>query len=766
MIQHAATILLLLIAPLLVQSQSKEAPVCLATDRDSDCYDSAAFTCGLWLASSTAVPGTLSVYTGKMRSASEQVADPGVLLVPVVDPNKNQWSPLQSIARASTVGLPLEGQFLNDIYIAGLGPLLHCSDEYVNLNPHRNETEDSVGVHRFTDPTAGSFSYHHNFAFRSTRKLYEGEELMYACSGNLKPAENEVKRMGQPVQWLKENGVCIDTLSVGPSTLPGVGRGAFSEPAVEKDQVIAISPVVQVDRFEMQMVDQFRAPGDKIAAQRKHAIKYTSKVVGQQLLLNYCFGSPDSNLLLLPYGPAVNFINHSREKANAVVQWSNRSFNLDSFLSQDPNVLLGVDSDRGIMIEFVALRDILPGEEILIDYGDDWIQAWEKHVREWKPQDEDYVTAADYGRLRDGGPIRTEAEQKSDPYPQNLGTACYFTIVDDISGMKEVEWPKDVYNCLRPCDVKERTGKGLDTYYTAVVYPMNDKAEPQDDCANVPAEGLRVIRLPLTAVGLVSKPYSADTFLKSAFRHEIRAPDGMYPPIWNKADPKPMGDFSASPLKPGQLEHVRWRDTDAVVTPNAYRVGLGSQVREKLLEYCDKMGITELFHDVVINGNGLELGSGVEVELDGGKQWYIRAPGERWRADMHWLSPDDEESTQDWLEMLSAAGFDEILKGIGETLGLEGLVAFHGTFMGVSLSNKHYLHYDVRETGRKMFNIIIPLILANETGPEFDLQDSNGTSGDGNVEMNFGRYRYEKDVAVMIGDFARYVHYITFYAMP
>jgi hypothetical protein len=576
MIQPFATILLLLIAPLLVQARPREARVCLATDRDPQCKMSAPFKCGLWLAESTAVAGTLSVYTGMQRSIGEQVVDADVL-IPVVDPKKDKWSPLQGIARASKVGLPLEGQFLNDVFIAGAGPFAHCSDEYINMNAARNEFEDSVGVHRFSDPTAGSFSYHHNFAFVSTRELVEGEELIMSCSGALKHlSENEVKRIGRPVQWLEENGVCLDTLSSGPSTLPGVGRGAFTKRSVEKGQVVAFSPVVQANRTEMQILEQFLATEDKIqiANQRKHAINYTENVVGQQLLLNYCFGSRGSDFLLVPYGPTVNFINHSREKANAVVQWSNESINLDSFLGQQPSVLLEIDSVHGIMIEFVALRDILPGEEIFIDYGDDWVQAWEKHVSEWKPQaeDEDYMTAVDYEHFSGGGPIRTEAEQKTNPYPPNISTACYFTIVGDITGMTEVEWPKDVYNCRRPCDVKERTGKDWDTYYTAVVYPIN-KAEPEDYCSNVPVGGLRVTRLPLKAVGLANKPYSLDTFLKSAFRHEISFPDGMYPPIWNNAETKPRGDFK-SPLKPGKLSQVCSNDTGEVVTPNAYRMGL------------------------------------------------------------------------------------------------------------------------------------------------------------------------------------------------
>jgi hypothetical protein len=745
MIPSCAIILLLLSASLLVQSHSEE---CAQQTQTRN----ATFTCGLWLAESKAVPGTLSTYTGKSRPINEKVAEPDALVV-LVDRNKNSWSTLDAISRKSKVGLPLEGEFLIDIFIPGVGPFVHCSDEYVNMNAERYEFEDALGVHRSTDPTAGSFSYHHNFAFISTRELIEGEELIMSCSGALKnQKKDEIKRVGRPLKWLEGNAMCLDNLSVAPSTLKGVGRGAFSNLHIRKGKALAFSPVVHVDRFAMEIVEQDFAPDDKFAARRRRRIKYTSKVIGKQLLLNYCYGIPESNLLLLPYGPSVNFINHSREKANAVIQWWNHSIDLGIFLKQDANFVLGSPSVHTNVFIYMAKRDIYPGEEIFIDYGDEWIEAWEKHVSEWKPEDEDYLTAAEYQYFHSGEPIRTEGEQKANPYPDNIRTACYFTVTEDIRGMTEVEWTKDVFNCLRPCDVKERFGENWDTHYTAIVYPKS-KAEPEDYCAGLPRGGITVRNLPLKALELVDRPYTTDTFLKSAFRHEIGVPNDMYPEIWNAADPKPIGDFIASPLKAGQLKPVRWKDTKEIVTPNAYRVGLSSQTREKILEYCDKVGITDTFRSTVVDGNSLDLGDHLDMELNG-SQWRLLAPGQKWRADMQWLSPGDEESTQDWLEMLSAAGFDKILKGIGETLGLKGLAAFHGTFMGVSVSNKHYLQYGIRETGRKMFNIVIPLILANETGPELDIQDSNRTN-DGTENLKVGRYRFEPDAAILLGDWAR-----------
>ena len=48
------------------------------------------------------------------------------------------------------------------------------------------------------------------------------------------------------------------------------------------------------------------------------------------------------------------------------------------------------------------------------------------------------------------------------------------------------------------------------------------------------------------------------------------------------------------------------------------------------------------------------------------------------------------------------------------------------------------------QTQGKTYNIIIPLLLVNETGPELDIQDAE--------TEEVGRYRYEPNVAIMQGD--------------
>lgn len=43
-----------------------------------------------------------------------------------------------------------------------------------------------------------------------------------------------------------------------------------------------------------------------------------------------------------------------------------------------------------------------------------------------------------------------------------------------------------------------------------------------------------VTNIPRRAILLVDRPYTSDTFIQGAFRHEIGVPDGFYPETWMK----------------------------------------------------------------------------------------------------------------------------------------------------------------------------------------------------------------------------------------
>ena len=229
-------------------------------------------------------------------------------------------------------------------------------------------------------------------------------------------------------------------------------------------------------------------------------------------------------------------------------------------------------------------------------------------------------------------------------------------------------------------------------------------------------------------------------------------PEDFYPSNWIKFDSAShVHDFIANPLQPGHMAPVRWAGTGQVVTPWAFRMGLDRKIRHVLLDYCNKMGITEMLQHVTLEGNGLEPGTDTHLELEG-HDWFLQRPEAKWRSNLHWLSPGAAPAHEHYLQALSVAGFDEVLQSIGEYLGMDGLVAFHVTFIAVSHSTKGYLHHDMDGTGRKMYNVIIPLILANETNPELDIQDLHPDLEDDDQDFRVGRYQYEYDVAGMMGD--------------
>lgn len=56
------------------------------------------------------------------------------------------------------------------------------------------------------------------------------------------------------------------------------------------------------------------------------------RVVQQQLILNYCFGHPNSSMMFYPYGSQIHMVNHASppSKANAVLRWATPESNMVS----------------------------------------------------------------------------------------------------------------------------------------------------------------------------------------------------------------------------------------------------------------------------------------------------------------------------------------------------------------------------------------------------------------------------------------------------
>ena len=359
------------------------------------------------------------------------------------------------------------------------------------------------------------------------------------------------------VSWLEANGRCLDNVVPGPSTVPYAGRGAFAARSMEEGDVVLPVPLMLIGhRKELDMYDLIKKKrdaateeqeehGDDDGATQTILVRKngaTAEPTSSQLLLNYCFGHAQSNLLLYPFGSGFNFINHrpTGDGANARVVWSDRSHGMHNpgWLELDPDEL----SDEqhrypGLMFDVVATKKIEEGDEVFIDYGEDWQAEWDRHVERVKSADleagsweptalelntlyHQYTAGAGYAK-----PFKTANELKDDPYPERVATACIRPGSWNGAAMRLCE-------VVERIDVKDEEGSSEMKYK----YSVNIRLETET------AEYKTVVDLPHESIHFVDKPYASDQSRTLSpfppFRHHISIPDDILPSAWKakKAD--------------------------------------------------------------------------------------------------------------------------------------------------------------------------------------------------------------------------------------
>lgn len=563
--------------------------------------------CELYMAESVVHPGQWGIYSGIAVRKGEPVGQPEPV-IPMVDAKMNEWSPWNRLVEPSTPRLRLESKYMNSIFTPGIQQLVSCSNRYHNVQPVVQDEVSTISLlHRRHDAAAGSVSQH-EAVIVATHDLLAGEELVVPCDSltrfvnprdgddsDTEDAESSdfpqnARRFVLSVEHLSDssNAVCLDQLAVAPSSVPGAGRGAFAKRDIGVGHVIMPTPVLHLDWSQMEIVKQYlysdineteggeslKPYQPSLPIQREHGIKYTDQVIGQQLMLNYAYGSPESRVLLIPTGPTVNSVNHNSDptRVNAYLRWSHRHSS-QSMTQMRPMELLsrasaityhdrseGEENDSTtLMMEIVALCDIGAGEEVFLDYGPDWKRSWDAYVAKSEAVgvsadgDEGYMPAAEWlATQKTNDPWRTQEEQVSLPYPSNMQTACFVSTrsfeesPDEVTTYSSMEWTRDDkgihLNCLRPCSITHRIDIDGQATYNAIVYPM-DRFEEPDECggSSIPANGLVVEEIPMMAVTLIDKPYSTDAFQRGVFRHAIGAPENFFPTSWNHADPNPAG---------------------------------------------------------------------------------------------------------------------------------------------------------------------------------------------------------------------------------
>ena len=371
-------------------------------------------------------------------------------------------------------------------------------------------------------PEAGSYTYYGGRQFHAYMPIEAGSEILidYGRRWDTKtdgffPTEITKATLGD----LEENGMCLDNIRPYPGQF---GYGAVATRPLSKGTMIAPFPMISINRTSL------------------------SNRGRTQLLLNYCFGNKKSTLLLYPYSPVSNYVNHA-DKPNAKLVWSARAIDLEESMQMTAADVLS-SRRRGLLMELVALTDIKVGEEVTIDYGADWQEAYRNHVESFDASLHGDVAKYKYAAdLNHEVSIRTEEEQKRMPYPENLQLSCYYVYdeanlkphpnsIPEIDGetITTAKWSYSenlwIPANLIPCRIHDRIkrkGKTLDgaiqesDFYTAQMI-LEDR----------PGERHIVTSIPRAAIEFTNKVLTTDQQLPNAFRHEIGLAPGIYPEAW------------------------------------------------------------------------------------------------------------------------------------------------------------------------------------------------------------------------------------------
>lgn len=340
----------------------------------------------------------------------------------------------------------------------------------------------------------------------------------------------DYERSIRDIQGIRENGLCTDHLLVQNSEIPDAGRGAFAVRDLQEGDVVAPVPLIHLP--ERSVLDIYEEGLIKDDYQNERG----DTVVHQQLLLNYCFGHRNTTLLLCPYGVTSTMVNHAPTfaddggpTANVRIQWSSVGTTHPEWMDQPVNSW-GYDYRSGLAFEYVALRDIQQGEEVLVDYGDEWATAWADHVTSWEPirrrvdilnEDIDsQVPTYDEWKYSMGDP-------SEDSDAVNLW--CY-SVYREFQGLP---YAPDV---SYPCKAILRNPDN--TYTVELVYQHQYESDTEGDgfCKEEFDEVVWAVpRDMLGFGGLYEQHDERDYKNRKSFRHDLRIPDHLLPVAWKNA---------------------------------------------------------------------------------------------------------------------------------------------------------------------------------------------------------------------------------------
>jgi hypothetical protein len=306
--------------------------------------------------------------------------------------------------------------------------------------------------------------------------------------------QTEEELATRSLEFLEEHGKCLDHIQPKDSTIPHAGRGAFATRYLPQGTVVSFAPMVHIPDRDILTMYADTEDGEE---------RDISKPIGQQLLLNYCWGHKSSSLLLCPYSHGTPYINHDGHDPNVKIKWAENDerYHNSTWLNE-PVTFFDSAWTTKLMFEYVALRDINEDEEILVDYGKEWEEAWDEHVKAWKPV-KNYIS----------------------PYELNTDSEIPLkTHEEDESRYSNIEgWHTD----------EESEERAIHRITARKPDPNNDDGYLYDLVVIGAGNQVKLLKdVPRSRMHFFHKPYKGDNFLKGSFRHEMMIPEEMFPNAW------------------------------------------------------------------------------------------------------------------------------------------------------------------------------------------------------------------------------------------
>jgi hypothetical protein len=383
----------------------------------------------------------------------------------------------------------------------------------------------AVDLFQLVDSMVGFWNLQVHGAIAGTTTYQDCTELLEAGGTGMRHYNRSIRS----VEWLEEHGQCMDNIRPGDrSTIPQAGRGAFANRFIAAGGIVAPTPLIHIaDRGIFTVYDSYRVLNDD--SHEDQLYRDASNPIHDQLMLNYCFGHRHSTLLLCPYGVVTSLINHSSDKPNTRIEWSDKATRHKEWFEM-PVDEWSKEEHAGLAFDFVAIRDINEDEEILIDYGEEWEAAWQEHVAAWEPPEEaaSYRAAYDLDADLDLilSTVTEEAEgsygYEHDGHVKLLCREAY----RGMSGLPDNTWDdEEMYTCR----VVDRFQVDGETLYMAEIYEEMDDSESKTT-ANVVTEVLFAV--PRDAFCFEDSYYSRDHAQVWSLRHDMRIPDDLMPAAW------------------------------------------------------------------------------------------------------------------------------------------------------------------------------------------------------------------------------------------